>query len=337
MYCVKEKHFADTVQYQIFEKQGRREVEDDNLEHLYLFEKTNKNKNKPRKFEFDDGTVEYLTKMKENEESDREHSICVSRSRTIKKIYDIGRSNYWEWWITLTLNKEKVNRYDYSICSQKLKNWLDYLRDRNPDMIYLIVPEKHDDGAWHFHGLFANMNDNEFSISGKYTDKGQEIYKMVKYKYGWSYAVRLDGSFAIVSYMTKYITKDLCEMTKGKKRYWASRNVNLPEIIEYELNTSLEDIIDQLDLSDARIITKEGYVNVTYIDKPKTIYSKNMCLWNRLVRLCRTRSYSPLHSLIAHFPRHNKIRYLLYPLLHQNQLFRAISRYGLPNTVFSLL
>ena len=213
MYCVKEKHFADTVQYQIFEKSGRREVEDENLEHSYLFDKTNKSKKRLKPNPFNDEKLEWMSEIKDNE-NDRQHSISVSRSRTIKKIYDIGRSNYWDWWITLTLNKEKVNRYDYSICSQKLKNWLDYLRDRNPDMIYLIVPEKHKDGAWHFHGLFANMNEDEFSDSGKYTDNGQKVYKIGKYKYGWSYAVRLDGSFAIVAYMTKYITKDLCEVTK---------------------------------------------------------------------------------------------------------------------------
>ena len=32
------------------------------------------------------------------------------------------------------------------------------------------------------------------------------------------------------------------------------------------------------------IITKQGYVDVTYIDKSKTIYSKNMCLWNRCIK-----------------------------------------------------
>lgn len=284
MYCVKEKHFADTVQYQIFEKSGRREVEDENLEHSYLFEKTNKYKNIPRKFEFDDGTVEYLTKMRETDGESVNDSLRISRSRTIKKIYDIGRSNYWDWFFTLTFNPEKVDSFNYAICTQKLSKWLNNMRLKCPDMKYIVVPEKHPtSGRWHFHGLFSNVSELDFKLSGKYTDNGQEIFNVGKYNLGWSTAIKLDGSFAVVGYMTKYITKKLCEITKGKKRYWASRNCDLPIVEEYEFNTSLEDIIDQLDLSDARIITKEGYVNVTYIDKPKTIYSKNMCFSNRLV------------------------------------------------------
>ena len=78
----------------------------------------------------------------------------------------------------------------------------------------------HKDGAWHFHGLFSNVNDSEFVDSGKCTDKGQKIFNVGKYKLGFTEAIQLDGSFAVVSYICKYITKKLCEQTKGKKRYW---------------------------------------------------------------------------------------------------------------------
>ena len=266
MYCVKQKYFADTVQYQIFEKQGRREDVDD-LQHSYLIDAGKSIKKKPRKFVFDDGTEEYLTKMREDAEEAQSESLRISRSRTIKKIYDIGRSNYWDWFLTFTFSPAMVNRYDYVECSQKMSFWLKNMRKNNPDMKYLVVPEQHKDGAWHFHGLFANVNSAEFLSSGKYTDKGQEIFNVGKYKLGFTEAIKLDGSFAVVSYLCKYITKKLCEQTKGKKRYWFSRNCDLPIVEEYELNLSYEDIIEQLDLGDARIITKDGYVNVTYIDK----------------------------------------------------------------------
>ena len=277
MYCVKEKHFADTVQYQIFEKSGCREVEDENLQHSYLFEKTNKSKKRLKENPFNDDKLEWMTEYKEKDSESISDSLRISRSRTIKKIYDIGRSNYWEWFLTFTFSPEKVNRYDYSICSQKLKEWLDSLRRRNKKMKYLVVPEQHKDGAWHFHGLFSNVNDDEFQLTGKYTDKGQEIFNVGKYKLGFTEAIKLDGSFAVVSYICKYITKKLCEQTKGKKRYWYSRNCDLPIVEEYELNTSLEDIIEQLDIDGARIITKEGYVNVTYIDKSLTQSIRKTC------------------------------------------------------------
>lgn len=264
MYCVKVKYFPDSVQYQIFEKSGRREVEDENLEHSYLFEKTNKLKNRPRKFEFDDGTVEYLTKMKETSE---EHSIYSSVSRSRKAIYDIGRCNVWDWFLTLTLNPEVVDRYDYHACNRKLSVWLNNMKKKCPDMKYLIIPEQHEKGGWHFHGLFANIDGLGFENTGKLSKRGQEIFHCSSYKYGWQEAVKVYNHFGAVAYLSKYITKNLCQMLKGKKRYWFSKNCDLPVIEEYELNTSLENIIDQLDVSDARIVTKDGFVSVTYIDK----------------------------------------------------------------------
>lgn len=264
MYCVKVKHFPDSVQYQIFEKQGRREVEDENLEHSYLFEKSNICKNKPRKFEFDDGTVEYLTKMKEASE---EHSIFSSVSRSRKAIYDIGRCNEWDWFLTLTLNPEVVDRYDYQACNRKLSVWLNNMKKRCPDMKYLIIPEQHKKGGWHFHGLFANIDGLGFENTGKISERGQEIFHCSSYKYGWQEAVKVYNHFGAVAYLSKYITKNLCQMLKGKKRYWFSKNCDLPVIEEYELNTSLEDIIEQIDVSDARLVTKDGFVSVTYIDK----------------------------------------------------------------------
>ena len=164
-------------------------------------------------------------------------------------IYNGNFKNYWDWFFTLTFNPEKVDSFNYEISSQKLSKWLNNMRLKCPDMKYIVVPEKHPtSGRWHFHGLFSNVSELDFKLSGKYTDNGQEIFNVGKYKLGWSTAVKLDGSFAVVGYMTKYITKKLCEITKGKKRYWASRNCDLPIVEEYEFNTSLEDIIEQLDL-----------------------------------------------------------------------------------------
>ena len=265
MYCVKKKQFLDSVQYQIFEKQGRKEVEDDLLEHSYLYEITNKGKKKFNENPFNDDKREWMTEIKEN--SAEEESLRISRSRTIKKIYDIGRSNSWEWFFTFTFNPDKVDSLNYSVTSKKLSVWLMNIRKKCPDMKYLVVPEQHKSGRWHFHGLFSNVSELDFSVSGKYTDAGQIIYNVDSYGLGWSTAIKLDGSSAVVSYMTKYITKSLCEITKGKKRYWASRNCDLPVIEEYEMHTRYEDIIDQLNLEGARIVTKEGYVKVTYIDQ----------------------------------------------------------------------
>lgn len=288
MFRVKEIKFFDSVQYQIFETSGKKrsasiglEPEDFEPDTSYVKEFLVKKKQNKVFMQnpFNDDKWEYLEEIKEVDEDKVSESVRCSMSRTIKKIYDVGRSNEWEWFFTLTFNPDIVDSLDYSICSQKLSYWLNNMRKTCPAMKYLVVPEQHESGRWHFHGLFSNVSELEFNLSGKYTDDGKEIFNVGNYKLGWSTAIKLDGDFAIVGYMTKYITKSLCEMTKGRKRYWYSRNCDLPIIDVFDLEESFESVINRFDLSEARILTKQGYVDVTYIDSFTPIYSKNMCLF----------------------------------------------------------
>ena len=294
MYRVKEIKFLDSVQYQIFETFGKKrsaalEIAPEDFEPDSSYVKSYLVKKKNGKVfmqnPFNNDEWEYLEEIKEIDEDKASESVRCSMSRTIKKIYDIGRSNEWEWFFTLTFNPDKVDSLDFLICSKKLSLWLNNMRKVCPAMKYMVVPEQHKSGRWHFHGLFSNVSELSFVPSGKYTETGQEIFNVGQYSLGWSTAIKLDGDFAIVGYMTKYITKSLCEVTKGKKRYWCSRNCDLPDIEVYDLEESFESVIQRFDLSEARIITKQGYVDVTYIDSFTPIYSKNMCLWNRCVFL----------------------------------------------------
>ena len=52
-------------------------------------------------------------KKDNNIESDKEFSALVSQKRTINEIYNITRSNSWDYFITLTFNPQRVNRYDF--------------------------------------------------------------------------------------------------------------------------------------------------------------------------------------------------------------------------------
>lgn len=279
MYHVKLKRFSDAEQVQIYEKPGRREVYDDEdlkFAHLILSIPTKYTGLSYRENPFNDNKYEW---MKEYKEPDPEASLRSSRSRTVNKIYDIARSNMWEWFFTLTFNPQKVDSYNYELITKKLSDWLKNMRKKCPDMKYIVVPEKHKSGRWHFHGLFADADELEFAESGHVTESGQMIYNVGNYKLGFSTAIKLDGSPKVVSYLCKYITKEVCEATKGKKRYWASRNVKMPEIIDYDVEMGIDDILKCCDLVNARLKSVEGYINVNYIDAP--IYSTNTCFSNR--------------------------------------------------------
>lgn len=189
--------------------------------------------------EFDDQLCDLIDK-----EFDEyfDHVRETSMKRTRSKVYNYAKCNDWEWFVTFTFNSEKVDRYDYDSCTKKLTNWFDRLRRFSPGLSYVVVPEHHKDGAWHFHGLFAGLNDSEIVWTGKHVIKkvckkgcrtrfvrtDQKIYKIGRYRLGWMTATKIQDKQKVISYITKYITKDMMAGLSGKKRYWASKNLLLP-------------------------------------------------------------------------------------------------------------
>ena len=174
---------------------------------------------------------------------DAERSAKNSLNRTKQNIYKFSRQVDWEYFITLTFDGSKVNRYDFDECMGKANNWFNNQKKRKaPDLKYLFVPEQHKDGAWHIHGVIADVGEMSFADSGRVaigekayirSDVNSEfatIYNLSGWRFGFSTATKVRDKYKVASYITKYITKDLCKRTFGKKRYYRSRNI--PEPIE---------------------------------------------------------------------------------------------------------
>ena len=160
------------------------------------------------------------------------HSLYSSKNRTINKIYEYAFSNVWDYFFTFTFNPEKVNRYDYDECYKKLSRFLrDFKYRKCKDLKYLVVPEMHKDGAFHFHALISNLDIDYLVDSGK-KFYGNIIYNFNAYKLGFSTATKINDSKKVSSYITKYITKELNTSLKGKHRYLISENVHNPTITE---------------------------------------------------------------------------------------------------------
>lgn len=170
----------------------------------------------------------------EIEEWKSEESKRISFSRTKKNIYYIARSNVWEWFCTFTVSPEKVDRYDYKECKKKITKWLNHQKERYaPDLYYLVVPEQHKDGAWHFHGLLGGCAGLVFSDSGHFTSDNQPIYNIDSYKLGFSTATAVKDTNKVSGYICKYITKDLCGVLDGRNRYFVSKGIGRAP--EYEM------------------------------------------------------------------------------------------------------
>lgn len=211
-----------------------------------------------------------LNKIRTKEEIER--SITSSLNRTKNTIYDYARANRWEWFLTLTFSPEKVDRYNYDECTKKLKNWIDNsLRRKNKDLKYIFVPERHDDGAFHFHGLVSNIAEDFMVDSDKKTKQGDTIFNLSTYRLGWTTATKVKDTARAANYITKYITKELLIHTKNKRRYWPSKNLNIGEIQEMNITDigELENFYKEIKKMTTREkvveVDTKGYKNKIYI------------------------------------------------------------------------
>ena len=178
-----------------------------------------------------------------------------SISRTKRRIYEISACNKWTWFFTGTLDGEKCDRDDLNGTFKRLSQFIrDYRKKQDGERVtYLIVPERHKSGAWHFHGLINGLSAAElhkFSASEniplrlKKTIKGgTDVYTWKDYekRFGWATFTAVRSHAAVAAYVTKYITKDIAADCVGTNRhlYYASIGLNRPQIIAEGWNSGL--------------------------------------------------------------------------------------------------
>lgn len=168
--------------------------------------------------------------------SEIEHSLTVAQNRAKQNIYQITRANRWDWYITLTLSPEKVDRSNYDECLAAVRKWFNNVKFRCcPGLKYIIIPELHKDGKnYHFHGLLADCEGLTFTDS-KVRQKGKKVYNLQQYNLGFSNCTKVTDTRKVSAYITKYITKELQAHIKGKRRYLASNNCSRGEVTEYNI------------------------------------------------------------------------------------------------------
>lgn len=160
---------------------------------------------------FRDPAVEYIPNRKpkrgQTEKRDEDNSEQRSVNRARKRIFDIAALNSFEYFVTLTLDNERIDRENADEVSEKLKTFLAHKVSRS-GWSYLFVPEYHRDGKGiHLHGLVSGavkLND-----SGHKTKDGRTVYNLPEWTYGFSTCIELKGEPQHTArYITKYISKD---------------------------------------------------------------------------------------------------------------------------------
>lgn len=177
-------------------------------------------------------------------EQEREGKLAESLSRSRRNIRDLVLCNRFEYFCTFTFDAQKVDRYNYGECQKKLRKFFNNYKNRYaPDFLYLIIPEFHKDGAIHFHGLCSGFADGELIRPDKVLKRIDNKLCMVPNTRGYLDWPRYRKTFGIFNcskirnydacafYITKYITKDLADMEKGKRVYMCSTGLKRPELV----------------------------------------------------------------------------------------------------------
>lgn len=140
-----------------------------------------------------------------------------SMRRARAKLRRLALANNFEYFVTLTLDPARIDRYDGAAVTKALGRWADNMVRRH-GLRYILVPELHKDGAIHFHGFFAG--EGVQVIDSGHTFGGRPVYNLPQWTMGFTTAQRLYGEYhAAVGYCCKYIGKQNGQRPLGRWYY----------------------------------------------------------------------------------------------------------------------
>ena len=167
--------------------------------------------------------------------ADPERAAVSSRCRAKREVRDIAMCNRFSHFLTWTLNGAVIDRYGTDTVRKAVLTWLKNASHRK-GFRYLIIAERHKDGAIHFHGLcnpgLVRLERATHPRTGAAlsTDRGQPIFNMPEWRYGFSTCIPIDEHYErTCQYLTKYFEKDFTKIFG--KWYFASRDlIRKPQI-----------------------------------------------------------------------------------------------------------
>lgn len=163
-------------------------------------------------------------------EAQREARSAENVQRAVRRakqnLRDLALCNGMKYFVTLTLDAAVVDRHDMSAITRKLNAWCGNMVQRC-GLAYVLVPERHKDGAVHFHGFVNDAVEvvDSGTISVPWDKKprkprskaqreewlregGHIVYNLPDWPLGFTTAIELYGDpVAAVNYCCKYIGK----------------------------------------------------------------------------------------------------------------------------------
>ena len=192
----------------------------------------------------------YIDRVVHRREVPPDERLKSNVRRSIRTVEELAICNPWEWWVTLTLDKAKIDRYDIANFKKQLAQWLRDMRKKSPELKYLFVPEQHKKGGWHMHGLIMGLEPDRLRkdwTSGfdKLPDyvfdalkAERELYWWPDYlkRFGYCTVEPIRSRVACAKYCAKYMQKAVSgnAIQGGKSLYIASQGLQRAEEVRRE-------------------------------------------------------------------------------------------------------
>lgn len=158
--------------------------------------------------------------------SSKQELLDASRRRARRKIFDLCICNDFDLFITLTLDKQLIDRSDYSSVIKKLDSFLGN-RVKRKGLCYVGVPEYHKNGGLHFHfaatsAAFRLVDSGTVAVDGRKKpvrvstadrlgiplENRHTVYNIADWKLGFSTAIFTYGDRGALAH---YLSKELCK------------------------------------------------------------------------------------------------------------------------------
>lgn len=148
--------------------------------------------------------------------------IRCSLSRTRRNIREIALCNNFEYFVTITVNGDNLNRFNLDDVQNQLKKSLKKIKRKNSDFQYIIITERHVNGAFHFHGLVKGLDEKSSDL---YINKyGYLSSHILDTEIGYVSFSKIKDLTRVSNYITKYITKS-CVKNSHNQVYISSKGL----------------------------------------------------------------------------------------------------------------
>ena len=178
--------------------------------------------------------------------TDKEEVDRISLSRTRRNIRELSLCNNFEYFCTLTVNSAKCDRYSLDDVQDNLRKCLRNIRNSSEEFKYLIITEKHKDGAFHFHGLMSGVSDIYLNPYGYLSCSKLDVL-------GFNSFSKIKSIEKVANYILKYISKDCVKNSKNqvyissrglKKAERTQLNTNIKNDIKFSFSNDYVDLLD---------------------------------------------------------------------------------------------